>query len=67
MWIKTENSDSVQPLAVEECGDVIIVRRNFVKIEATEERSEYWEYEEWQMARDQYAMYLLSNILGVSE
>ena len=71
MWTKSENSESNKPLAVEECGEIVIVRRNYELIAATDERPEHWEYDECQMTRDQYAMYcmenILNNILGVAD
>ena len=71
MWAKSENSDSSRPLDVEMCGGIVIVRRKFELVEATEERPEHWTYEERQMTSDQYSMYcmesVLGNILGVTD
>jgi len=57
MWVRSENCESVQPAALERSGNNIIVRRNFRRIEATEERAEHYEYEEWQMTKEQYEVY----------
>lgn len=33
------------------------MNRNFRKVEATEERGEHWEYETWDMSKEQYEVY----------
>lgn len=57
MWQKSSNSDSVRPLDVEKSGEIVIVRRHFQLIDATEEIPEHYEYDEWQMTADQYEVY----------
>lgn len=57
MWQKSSNSDSVRPLDVEKSGEIVIVRRHFHLIDATEEIPEHYEYDEWQMTADQYEVY----------
>ena len=57
MWKKSENSDPKKPLEYEESGNNIIVRRNYHKVSATEDMREHWSYEEWQMTREQYAVF----------
>lgn len=54
---KSSNSDSVRPLDVEKSGEIVIVRRHFHLIDATEEIPEHYEYDEWQMTADQYEVY----------
>ena len=63
MWIKSENSESTQPLEVEQFPNGYIVRRDFKFIEAIEEDEDFvipahWEYKEWQMTPKQYEVYL---------
>ena len=57
MWMKSSNGESTKPAEAEFSQAGVIVRRNFHKIEATEEMPEHWEYEEWQMTKDQYDVY----------
>ena len=57
MWTRVENSDPMKPLKYEESGNNIIVRRAYHKIEAGDEMPEHWSYEEWQMTREQYAVF----------
>lgn len=57
MWIKSENSESVKPAALERTRNGVIIRRNFRKIEATGECPAHFEWEEWQMTGDQYEVY----------
>ena len=57
MWARTENSESIQPLAFEQSGDNIILRRNFRLVEATEDKPTHYEYDEWQMTNEQYEVY----------
>lgn len=57
MWTKSENSEPIMPLAVEESGGQVILRKNFHLVEATEDAPEHYEYEEWQMSREQYEIY----------
>ena len=59
MWIKSENGESQKPSAIEYCGDCVIVRRRFSFIGETDEFPAHWEYEEWQMTRDQYEVYAI--------
>lgn len=58
MWIKAENSDNQKPAAVSIDASGVIITRNWKKVEATDERPEHWEYEEWQMSHEQYEVYL---------
>lgn len=57
MWIKSENSESVKPLAVEKSGGNVILRRRFHLVTGAEEKPEHWEYDEWQMTNEQYEVY----------
>lgn len=57
MWAKTENGEAVIPAAVEKSGNNVIVRKNFQLIEASEEKPEHYEYDEWQMTAEQYEVY----------
>ena len=57
MWTKTENSNSIVPMAIETSGDNVILRRQFRLVGATEDKPEHYEYEEWQMTQEQYQIY----------
>ena len=57
MWTKTENGEAVIPAAVETSGNNVILRRRFQLVEAEDERPAHYEYEEWQMTREQYEVY----------
>jgi len=57
MWTRVENGDPMKPLEYEESGNNIIVRRAYHKIAADAEMPEHWSYEEWQMTREQYAVF----------
>lgn len=57
MWQKSSNSECIQPPEKEVYADNVILRRNFRLIEATEETSAHYEYEEWQMTAAQYEVY----------
>lgn len=35
----------------------MILRKNFRLVEATEEKPEHFEYDEWQMSKEQYDVY----------
>ena len=58
MWTKSENSEPIKPPEVSADGNGVIVRRKFKFIEATAEIPAHWEWEEWQMTRDQYDFYV---------
>lgn len=57
MWTRSENSDSTRPDALEFSGNNVIVRKSFKLISATEDIPEHYEYDEWQMTKDQYDVY----------
>jgi len=58
MWIKSQNSEELQPPKFYQDNSGVILRRNFVFIEQeSEEQSAHWEYEEWQMSKKQYEVY----------
>lgn len=57
MWTKAENSEAKRPASKEISGKVVIVRKNFVPIEATEDTAAHWSYDEWQMTVEQYEVY----------
>jgi len=57
MWKKTENGEAVKPEALEISGSNVILRRDFRKVEASEDIPEHYTYEEWQMTADQYEVY----------
>lgn len=57
MWVKTENSEAIIPPSLEKSGDKYIVRRGFHLVAATEEKPEHYEYEEFQMTKEQYEVY----------
>lgn len=56
MWIVSECEGS-RPPELEQCRDIVIVRRNFRYVAATEEKAAHWEYEEWQMTKEQFEVY----------
>ena len=58
MWTKSENCEPVKPPEVSADGNGVIVRRKFKSINATEDFPAHWEWEEWQMTRDQYDFYV---------
>ncbi len=57
MWIKSENSESTKPAALEPTVNGMIVRRNFREVAAIEDMPAHWTYEEWQMTKGQYDVY----------
>lgn len=57
MWTNSGNSENIMPMAIEFSGNHVILRRNFRLIEATAEMPEHYEYEEWQMTKEQYEVY----------
>ena len=57
MWTKSENGEVTKPAPLEVSGDIIIVRRSFRQVDATEEFPAHWEWEEWQMTKEQYEVY----------
>lgn len=57
MWNRSENSEDIRPLEIEAAGEYVIVRKNFVFVGATEEKPAHYEYDEWQMSREQYEVY----------
>ena len=64
MWTKSENSNNVKPEEIEFSGNYVIVRKNFAVVEATEEIPEHWEYDEWQMTKEQYEIYQVVSSQG---
>lgn len=58
MWTKSENSETIKPPEVSTDGNGVIVRRKFKSITATEDFPAHWEWEEWQMTREQYDFYV---------
>ena len=57
MWDKSENGEIAKPKELEFSGNSVILRRRFKRIDGTEEMPEHWEFEEWQMSMEQYAIY----------
>lgn len=57
MWRKSENSNSVKPLEFETGLSTIYLRKNFVLVEATEDREEHWSYDELEMDKSAYPLY----------
>lgn len=56
-WQKSGNGEDIQPADIEQCRNIVIVRRNFKRIEATEEMPAHYEWTEWQMTKDQYEIW----------
>lgn len=57
MWTKTENGEDRMPEGLVYSGDRVILRRNARRIDGNGEMPAHYEYEEWQMTRDQYEVY----------
>lgn len=57
MWTRSSNGESVKPAETEYCDGIVIVRRNFERVETTDEMPEHWSYLEWQMTNEQYEVY----------
>lgn len=57
MWTKSANSEAIKPDAVIRSGDRVILNRNFRLIEETEDMPAHWEYETWDMSKEQYEVY----------
>ena len=57
MWTRSGNGETVIPPQVEYSGNHVIVRKNFHLIEEGETPAHY-EWDEWQMTKDQYEVYL---------
>ena len=57
MWIRTENDSVNKPEKIRADGRHVIIRKNFVLVDATEEKPSHWEFDEWQMAAEQYEVY----------
>lgn len=57
MWAKTENDTAVQPNALESVGNHVIIRKDFRLVEASDDKPAHYEYEEWQMTKEQYDVY----------
>lgn len=57
MWTKAENSEAVKPPEVSVDASGVVLTRNCHLIQATEDKPEHYEYEEWQMTKDQYEVY----------
>ena len=57
MWTRSENGESVQPMGVEISNNGVIVRRNFRVVPEGEDMPAHYEYDEWQMTKEQYEVY----------
>ena len=57
MWVRTENGEDVRPAEKEDCGDIVIVRKNFSRIAETAEKPAHYEYDEWQMPLELFGIY----------
>lgn len=57
MWTRSENSRPVKPEEIERSCNIVIVRKGFTFVEATDEREAHYEYDEWQMTAEQYEVY----------
>lgn len=62
MFQKSENSEPIQPPAMEQTRNGVIIRRNFIFVDAVENEDipipAHWEYEEWQMTAEQFEVWL---------
>lgn len=57
MWVKSENGEDKSPELLSYSGDWVIVRKNPKRIEGDEEKPTHYEYDEWQMTKQQYEVY----------
>lgn len=57
MWSKSSNGEPIIFPEFEESGNNVILRKNFKLIEADDEFPAHYEWEEWQMTKDQYEVY----------
>ena len=57
MFIRSENDSLNRPPEIEQCGESVIVRRNFKEVPAGEEKPAHYSYEEWQMGKEAYEVY----------
>jgi len=57
MWTKSQNGEDHEPQKVEEMGNAVMIRRNIKRVPESEEMSAHYEYEEWQMSKEQYEVY----------
>ena len=57
MWAHSGNNESIKPAKFEESGNTVILRKNFKLTPKTKETPEHYEYEEWQMPKEQYEIY----------
>lgn len=57
MWQKSGNDSNSLPLAKEQSGNMVILRKNLRLVDATAEIPEHYEWEEWQMTAEQYEIY----------
>lgn len=57
MWTRSENGEAVRPMEVEISSNGVIIRRNFRVVPESDEMPEHYEYEEWQMTKEQYEIY----------
>ena len=57
MWTKTENGESIRPASIESSGGMVILRKNFKLVPETSDAPSHYEYEEWQMKREEYEIF----------
>ena len=57
MWARSKNSEAKKPEKVEKSGSQVIIRKDFLFVQATEEENAHWEYSEWQMSEKEYEIY----------
>lgn len=57
MWTKAGNGEPIRFPEYEESGNNVILRRGFKLIEAEGEFPAHYEWEEWQMTKEQYEVY----------
>lgn len=60
MWHKSENSDLNKPKALDSKSsyEYVYVRKNFVQIEATEQRPAHWEYFEARIPKKDWELFV---------
>lgn len=58
MWRKSKNSNGIKPLDLETGLSTVYVRKNFKLIEATDDRAEHWSYDELEMDKSAYPLFV---------
>ena len=57
MWARSKNSEAKKPEKMERSGSQVIIRKDFLFVEETEDENAHWEYSAWQMSEAEYEIY----------